>query len=201
MSPPRRPLPSTPARKNPGCTPGSSQRDSHGQEQDFNIEEAIRAAPSESADLDLFLEFDGRVNSTQQGDDAFVSEVQRDVAESVGLHPSNVKILDVRAGCTVVEMRVTGDADRSALDLARSLQRQAWDVSSVLRRGKQTSHATDLVIRRVVDSQGSTKYLILEVIQQVAWKRVDTWHALLPWDQRQRFLRVRECGIGAQQCY
>jgi hypothetical protein len=129
----------------------------------------------------------------------FQETVAQDVTRAVGGTRNKLRILTLEAGSIKVEMMLQADMcgdGRSALEIARNLQRQVADPSSLLKQGHHTHRALSLNVVGVIGghmSRGELKaiakrrwlaYLQLRVLRAV----------FVPWRvvaRQQRVLRMR----------
>lgn len=105
------------------------------------------AAPAPTATLRLDINFDAIKDRAQ-----FFEEVQSDLARAAGLRPEQIRILDLRAGSTVVEFSVPDTQSRSAVDILDDLKQQVKQPGSALMTGRHTRRALEMAVHRPAPS-------------------------------------------------
>jgi hypothetical protein len=102
---------------------------------------AAEATPT--ATLRLDINFDAIKDRAQ-----FFEEVKQDLSKASKLKPEQIRILDLRAGSTIVEFSVPDTQSRSASDILNDLKQQLKHPGSPLMTGKHTKKALDMTVRQ-----------------------------------------------------
>ena len=96
-----------------------------------------------TATLKLDINFDAIKDRAQ-----FFEEVQSDLSHAANLRPEQVRILDLRAGSTVVDFSVPNVAGRNAGDILQDLKKQLKQPGSALMRGKHTRRSMEMTVHQ-----------------------------------------------------